>query len=207
MGYGDISGNNGLERIFCIFIMIIGVASFSFANGSLASIFQSMDSTKAELNERIAILERIAKSYSIPEKLKIRMVKQMGFNVNSEFKEVQMLLDNLPPKLKQEVSLYIYNGMFQNTSFLTNKDQSFVTWICPLLIPKRFEENEIIFNQNEQAEDIFFLQKGSVSFVVPQAGWKPIGTIDQGEHFGIIDIVATIYKTSIDMTDWYQRKE
>jgi ABC-type uncharacterized transport system permease subunit len=39
VGYGDISGNNMLERIFCIFVMIIGVAAFSFANGSLASIF------------------------------------------------------------------------------------------------------------------------------------------------------------------------
>lgn len=63
----------------------------------------------------------------------------MGFNVNTEFKEVQYILDILPPKLKQEVSLYIYNGMFQSTKFLSNKDQSFVTWMCPLLIPKRFE--------------------------------------------------------------------
>lgn len=207
VGYGDISGHNLLERMFCILTMIIGVAAFSFVNGSLASIFQSMDTTKAELNERIAILERIAKAYNIPEKLKIRMVRQMGFNANSEFKEVQILLDNLPPKLKQEVSLYIYNGMFQTTTFLADKDQSFVSWICPLLIPKRFEENEIIFNQNEQAEDIFFLQKGDISYVVPVASWKPIRSIKQGEHFGIIDIVASIYKQSIDMTEWYKRKE
>jgi VIT1/CCC1 family predicted Fe2+/Mn2+ transporter len=39
VGYGDISGNNQLERIFCMFVMIIGVAAFTFANGSLASIF------------------------------------------------------------------------------------------------------------------------------------------------------------------------
>jgi len=74
------------------------------------------------------------------------MVKQMGFNVNAEYKEVQNLLDNLPLKLKHEVSLYIYNGMFQSTTYLQDKEQGFVGWICPLLIPKRFEENEVIFN-------------------------------------------------------------
>ena len=38
VGYGDISGNNPLENGFCAIIMIVGVISFSFANGSLASI-------------------------------------------------------------------------------------------------------------------------------------------------------------------------
>jgi len=38
VGYGDIEGTNDLERIFCSFIMIIGVILFSLANGALASI-------------------------------------------------------------------------------------------------------------------------------------------------------------------------
>ena len=38
VGYGDISGTNNLERVFCSLIMFIGVISFSIANGSLASI-------------------------------------------------------------------------------------------------------------------------------------------------------------------------
>ena len=38
VGYGDIIGTNTLERIFCSVCMIIGVISFTFANGSFASI-------------------------------------------------------------------------------------------------------------------------------------------------------------------------
>jgi hypothetical protein len=38
VGYGDIGGNNNLERFFCAVMMIIGVIAFSFANGSLTSI-------------------------------------------------------------------------------------------------------------------------------------------------------------------------
>ena len=38
VGYGDISGTNNFERMFCSIVMIVGVISFSFANGSLASI-------------------------------------------------------------------------------------------------------------------------------------------------------------------------
>jgi hypothetical protein len=38
VGYGDISGTTTLERVFCSIVMIIGVVSFSFLNGALASI-------------------------------------------------------------------------------------------------------------------------------------------------------------------------
>jgi hypothetical protein len=33
VGYGDISGHNSLERIICVFIMIIGVVVFSIVSG------------------------------------------------------------------------------------------------------------------------------------------------------------------------------
>jgi hypothetical protein len=35
VGYGDISGGNNVERIYCSFIMILGVFAFSIANGSI----------------------------------------------------------------------------------------------------------------------------------------------------------------------------
>ena len=38
VGYGDISATNAIEQVFCIAVMFIGVISFSFASGSLASI-------------------------------------------------------------------------------------------------------------------------------------------------------------------------
>jgi len=38
VGYGDISGQNTIERSMGIIIMLIGVMAFSFATGSLSSI-------------------------------------------------------------------------------------------------------------------------------------------------------------------------
>lgn len=47
VGFGDISMVNLLEKVFATLIMIIGVFSFSFANGSLASIIQNFDHMNA----------------------------------------------------------------------------------------------------------------------------------------------------------------
>ena len=47
VGYGDIGPVNNTEKIFCVSVMIIGVISFSFASGSLASIIFNNDSQQA----------------------------------------------------------------------------------------------------------------------------------------------------------------
>ena len=44
VGYGDITAYNTAERIMCIFLMMLGVVSFSFATGAVASIISTYDS-------------------------------------------------------------------------------------------------------------------------------------------------------------------
>jgi Ion channel len=51
VGYGDITPYNNAERCFVIFLMLVGVISFSFATGTLSSIIQSHDSKNAALKE------------------------------------------------------------------------------------------------------------------------------------------------------------
>ena len=44
VGYGDITPYSVEEKTLCIFLMLIGIVSFSFATGTLASIITSIDS-------------------------------------------------------------------------------------------------------------------------------------------------------------------
>jgi hypothetical protein len=45
VGFGDITAKNSGEKIICIFLMLIGVISFSFATGSLSSIIANYDAS------------------------------------------------------------------------------------------------------------------------------------------------------------------
>ena len=51
VGYGDMSGSNSIERLFCIVLMVIGVIVFTFISGSLSSVLSNFDSTNAALQE------------------------------------------------------------------------------------------------------------------------------------------------------------
>ena len=59
VGYGDISGVNNHERIYCAMIMIIGVTFFSYVNGAVASLLSNMDQHEAENKENLETLRQI----------------------------------------------------------------------------------------------------------------------------------------------------
>ena len=59
VGYGDIDITNSVERLFCAMIMLIGVISFSYANGSLSSILTTYDVDNAAVKEKLEILNDI----------------------------------------------------------------------------------------------------------------------------------------------------
>lgn len=43
VGYGDVNPQNTKERVFVIFLMLVGVTSFSFVTGTISSILMSYD--------------------------------------------------------------------------------------------------------------------------------------------------------------------
>ena len=47
VGYGDYTAYSLSEKVMCIFLMLLGVVSFSFATGALSSIITSYDSKEA----------------------------------------------------------------------------------------------------------------------------------------------------------------
>jgi len=73
VGYGDVYTTNTIERIYACIIMILGVLSFSFASGSLASIISNLDSKNALLKYKLEIIEGIRKDFKIPKKLYIKV--------------------------------------------------------------------------------------------------------------------------------------
>lgn len=56
VGYGDIVAFNLTEKIFCVFLMLIGVIYFSYSTGTLSSIIANYDSEEAKAKEKIMLI-------------------------------------------------------------------------------------------------------------------------------------------------------
>jgi len=77
VGYGDISGTNNIERIFCSVVMVVGVLAFSFVNGSLSSILTNADSTNAIAQDQKEMIEKIQADFNLPPDLVKRIKRSL----------------------------------------------------------------------------------------------------------------------------------
>lgn len=117
VGYGDIHAYNSIERVICIFLMIIGVISFSFATGSLSSILSNYDSSQAKLKEKIATLNGIKSDYEIGPELYDELRIAIKYDHSKNYNDVKQFLEELPYKLRIELAMEIHKDIYTNIEF------------------------------------------------------------------------------------------
>ena len=82
VGYGDMSGHTEDEQLFCGMLMLVGVFFFSMISGSLASILATLDEKQADLQRKVAYLQRLRFKFNLPEDIVEEVRKSLQFDEN-----------------------------------------------------------------------------------------------------------------------------
>jgi hypothetical protein len=197
VGFGDIRAYNIGERIFCIQLMFIGVMGFSFASGALSSILTSMERTQARLKEKKEVLDRMRQQYHIPDYLYMHIYKNFEHDEKKDLAEETQFLEQLNANLRIEVAMLIYKEKYDSIKFFSRQlyDGNFIGWVCSLLKPMMIVKNEFIFQEGDSVVCIYFMDAGQAEYVMRSHNnfiCVPYYTIDEGDHFGEIDIVFAV---------------
>ena len=88
--------------------MLIGVMSFSFTTGSLASIIASYDSKESQLKEKMSTLHEIQKEYKINHEMFNELSKTVQYNHRKKSKDLMSFMEELPHKLRLELAMVIH---------------------------------------------------------------------------------------------------
>ena len=71
-----------------------------------------------------------------------------------------------------------------------------------------FSEEEYVFFEGDDIGCIFFLTKGYTSYVLPKHNNQKYVTISEGESFGVVDIIGSVYKEDkLEIENWFSRKD
>lgn len=97
-------------------------------------------------------------------------------------------MEELPRKLKLELSMVIHQNMYSSVAFFQKKDQSFIAWVARLIKPMNFDESDYIYKEGEEIFEVYFLVTGSCGYVLPRFKNKIYSMINPGEHFGHVDL-------------------
>ena len=108
VGYGDMSAKNTPERILNIVTMILGVIAFSYATGALSSLIQDDDQKKAPYQSTMATLRKLDSEVKMDPQLLREISKFIEIQTDNEKEERARLLDEMPARLRERLSIYIY---------------------------------------------------------------------------------------------------
>jgi hypothetical protein len=103
VGYGDITPKNFTEKLFNIFLMIFGIASYSFLITSLSKIFGQLSSFEDRKQKLQDTLDMFNNEYHFKDDLYDNIWKIILMNLHKNIVGINDVFDSLPFSIKTQL--------------------------------------------------------------------------------------------------------
>jgi CRP-like cAMP-binding protein len=193
VGYGDISAYTPLEKILSITWMISCLYFLAFTIGSLSSFLENSHTKTKNLADKLAAIDEFVEEAKLNKRMarKIRFALKYSAEVSGfPWMMKQHIFNELPKKLKHEVSLAMHHGAARRLLFFKDKDSAVVSSIVPFLTPLCFKIKEPVYRQNDYADEIYFIVRGWVDYVYNDS--NVISSIYRNDYFGDIEVIFQV---------------
>lgn len=179
VGYGDFYPLTNVERVICVVVMLFGVAFFSYIMGRFIEILEEFNAEKtgtendeSDLKNWFTLLARFKKNKLLSKKLTRKIQGYFEYYWENDrlaaIKADNEYMKALPRSIKKMIMI---NYLFGDVLFLfrhffrtvDNLDSKFLATVCFGFQPRKFEEGEIIYEEESEAPEIYFIMKGMVN--------------------------------------------
>lgn len=185
--------------------MIIGVNFYSFTIGNVSSIIAAMDAKASILNSKLQTLNDYSVKYNLPATTQNKIKKYFENQAKTKGNDGdwEALFASLPPSLRTDVIQSTHGQIINSIKFFKDKPQDFLIDLIPRLKLMSLYDNDILFSQGDQAEEIFFVYHGSIllyvdvldfinmePFIKPESVFNiPLCIYSNGSYFGDNDML------------------
>ena len=203
VGYGDYNATNEYEKIFGITVMFLGVAIFSYVMSEFSDQINIYNKTFGDrdqgsaLHNHISLLNEFCPNKPFSKELISKIDKHFKFfwknNRMFSIEKNDKYLSNLPKDIKISLVEYFWYDIFSkyNNFLLYRKYRDvyykFYYELSFLLMPRFYSKDEIIYNADEEVEELYLLMDGVAS--MGYSKYKNIihhkTNIFSGEHLGV----------------------
>ena len=142
VGYGDISANNGMEKIYGIFILIVGTCAYSWILTYISNYIKKNNEKFIDFEEKMKILSEIKLEYpNLGKGLYDRIKRYLNYNKSKYKFNLKFILESLPSSLQNNLIIEIYKPIIKNFQFFKSFENSdffvkIVTSLKPILSMK-----------------------------------------------------------------------
>jgi len=167
IGYGDVLSKNIYERLYNIFLMVVGIMMYSFAITSISNIIQQQDEKTKVYLKNMDYFKELSSNYKIKKNLEDKICRYFKYNKNSNKNDKNDLLKELPLSLRNELIVCMYKNIITSFVFFKNYDNlDFALMAIVSFKPISSLKDEILVIEGEFFEEIIFVKKGVLSLEV-----------------------------------------
>ena len=186
VGYGDVVPHTNVEKLYAVFVMIIGVGFYGYLIGNVVSVITKRDPAHENFIINLENLAALVKYRKLPRNLATRIrqyflyiwKQKLGYNE-------EKFLEELPDGLKLETLTFLRQNVFKNLDLFKGASTEFITELAENLKEIAITPDEFLFKEGDIGNKVYFVIKGELS-VLTENNSKEIAKIKRGDFFGEI---------------------
>ncbi len=181
VGYGDITCYSFNERIYQLFLLVVGIGAYSYAVSAVSNYVQKINEKSSDFIKKKSILDEIKLSNpNLPEELYDRILRHLIYKNINEKKQKNIIFDCLPVSLKNDLISEMYKPIIKNFIFFKNfQNKDFIVLVIFAFKAIMAYKNDILVTEGDIMEDIMFVKKGVLSVELPINITNPQVNIDK----------------------------
>ena len=168
VGYGDITANVSLEKIYGTFILILGTFTYSWILTNISNYIKKNNEKYIDFEEKMKVLTEIKIEYpNLNNDLYDRIRRYLNYNKSGYNNNIKFILESLPSSLQNNLIIEIYKPIIMNFQFFKSFENSnFFVKIVTSLKPILSMKNDILIQEGDIIEDIIFIKKGVLTLEI-----------------------------------------
>jgi len=203
VGYGDITPDGNLEKIYTMIVMILGVGVYGYVIGNVANIISSLDVGKSQHQARVEKINAFMVDHKFSSSLQRRVKNYFSYlwETRRGYDHASVFAD-LPDNFKVEFALQINKDIIERVPLFRGADRNLIKDIVLVLKPFIYLPGDLICTFGEIGDNMFFINKGVVEVVGPN-GQDVYNTLTAGGFFGEVALLmSTPRNASVRAVDY-----
>jgi voltage-gated potassium channel len=198
VGYGDVTPDNNVTRIFTMVVMMGGVLFYGLVIGQVSRYMLSSDKRKETEKEQLEALASLVKHYKIPPGLAQETYKYYRHHLAQAANEAeQKILDSLPTPLETEIRTYMAIKPISGVKLFNGCSHECLVETAQKLEQRFFSPGDHIIKSGEIGNAMFVIGHGQV---VVHSGETILIELRDGHCFGETALIEQRERRNADVT-------
>ncbi|KAJ3100759.1 hypothetical protein HDU96_010229 [Phlyctochytrium bullatum] len=183
--------SDALEQAAIIVAVLIGALLYAALVGTISTFSLGLDTSGRKFKEKLDEVNEFMEERKLPNDIRRRVRKYFKLKYRGKYFDKTSILSELNASLRQEIAIHNLRDLLARVPFLRReqndgRDEVFVSRVADVLIPEYFIDGDIIFQQGEPGNDMYFIEHGTVDIIV---NGNIVGALTDGAFFGEVALL------------------